>query len=258
MFTIGEIRDNKRMDSGTRSRWLIGGGLLLILLLALLYVERHRDAPPDFQALTAGEQRKQAFFAFFRPLISRANKTIVTQRAELEAIAGLDEISGRDLRLLERLATAYGLDPAGQQPQKLLAQVLLRIDEIPTSLILAQAAKESGWGTSRFAVTANNYFGQRCWKAGCGVMPNQRPTGATFEVASFSSPYESLQSYLHNLNTHSEYAAFRAIRHDARLQGKQPSGLALAAELGSYSEREQAYIEDITSIIIANNLETQP
>jgi Bax protein len=244
------------MNSATRSRWLIAGGLLLIVSLALLYVELRRDAPPDFPALTAGEPRKQAFFTYFRPLIDKANRAIAAERAELLTIASDDELSHRDLRRLKRLARKYQLDPADKQPGELITATLVRVDELPVSLILAQAAKESGWGTSRFAVSANNYFGQRCWQAGCGVKPKQRPAGATFEVASFASPYESLQSYLRNLNTHPEYAALRAIRSKVRTQGKPLRGLTLADYLGTYSEREAAYIREIKTIITANKLET--
>lgn len=258
MFTIRRILDNIRMKTALSAGWLIGSGLLLIALLATFYVERRQDAPPDFPALSAGDPRKQAFFDYLLPLIDKANSEIASQRAELEAIAQLDELSGRALRRLERLAAAYGLDPADKQPHALLAETLLRVDEIPPSLILAQAAKESGWGTSRFAVTGSNFFGQRCWEAGCGVTPEQRPAGATFEVASFRDPYESLQSYLRNLNTHPEYATLRAARRTARAEGTQASGLLLAEHLGAYSERRQAYIDDIKTIITANRLETPP
>lgn len=246
------------MISVSRSRWLASGGLLLILLLAALYIEHRRDSPPDFQDLTAGEPRKQAFFAYFRPLIDRANSAIADDRVLLETIAGKGELSNRELRALQQLARDYELETADQPTAELLEAALLRVDELPASLILAQAAKESGWGTSRFAVSAHNYFGQRCWQAGCGITPKQRPAGATFEVTRFASPYESVRSYLQNINTHAEYAELRASRYNARQQGISPSGLQLAEHLGTYSEREAAYINEIRGIITTNKLESLP
>ena len=126
---------------------------------------------------------------------------------------------------------------------------------IPNSLALVQAANESAWGTSRFARDANNYFGQWCFTRGCGLIPANRIEGAHHEVQRFSSPKESVASYLNNLNTHNAYAQLRSIRSNAVKNGEPITGYLLAAGLGKYSERGEAYIEEIRTMIRVNHLE---
>ena len=242
--------------AGALNRKLIAGALLLCATLGALFLIPRTDPPPDFRALTAGPERKQTFFGYFSPLIDRANAAIARQREKLEAIAAAGVIDGRAERQLQRLAIEYGLEPEALSTAELLDATLRRVDQLPRSLVLAQAAKESGWGTSRFAVEANNFFGQRCWTSGCGVKPQRRPEGARFEVARFSSPYESLVAYLKNLNTHHEYEPLRDFRATVREDNGKLSGLALADHLGTYSEREEKYRKEIKKIITANRLET--
>lgn len=248
------------MQSGADKRIqytrLITGAVLLSVLLTALYLVPRTQPPPDFRALNAGPERKQSFFSYFTPLIDRANASIARQREKLEAIAALEVIDRRALRQLQKLAMEYGLEPDELSTAELLDAALRRVDQLPTSLVLAQAAKESGWGTSRFALEANNYFGQRCWTSGCGVKPQRRPVGARFEVARFDSPYDSLLAYMRNLNTHYEYETLRDFRASVRSRSGRLSGLALADYLGTYSEREAKYRKEIKKIITANGLET--
>ena len=133
-----------------------------------------------------------------------------------------------------------------------IQELLLRVDEIPTSLVLAQAANESAWGTSRFAQDGHNYFGQWCFKQGCGITPSNRAPGATHEVKRFNTPMDSVHAYFININTHRAYKTLREIRASAE---KPVSGVLLADGLLNYSERKQAYIDELKSMIISNNLE---
>jgi Bax protein len=126
------------------------------------------------------------------------------------------------------------------------------VDAVPDHLVLAQAANESAWGTSRFAREGNNLFGQWCFRQGCGLVPASRPDGATYEVARFESVSQSIGSYMHNLNTGRTYQELREIRALARENGHDPDANAMAAGLMSYSERGEDYISELRSMIRHN------
>ena len=130
-----------------------------------------------------------------------------------------------------------------------------RLDVVPPSLILARAANESAWGTSRFATKGNNLFGQWCFSKGCGLVPRGRAEGASHEVAKFSSPYRSVRAYIQNLNRHPTYQLLRDVRLEDRRENAPLSGLELAEGLRGYSERGEEYIEEIRAMIHYNNLE---
>src|SRR5690606_12194341 len=106
---------------------------------------------------------------------------------------------------LDRTAEAYGIDRTGPED---FAELLRRADTIPPSLALAQAAEESGWGTSRFAREGNALFGQRVWRGEDGIVPSDRADGETYRVAAFEHLIDGVKSYARNLNTHSAYEAF--------------------------------------------------
>lgn len=122
-----------------------------------------------------------------------------------------------------------------------------RIDTLPVSLIVAQAICESNWGQSRFAREANNYFGQYCYHAGCGIVPKQAANQA-FKIRRFSNMQESVKLYMHNINTHYSYTYLRQLRKDARLRGETPSGSLLAQGLSHYAEKPD-YTKTIQQII---------
>ncbi|WP_019895277.1 glucosaminidase domain-containing protein [Hydrogenovibrio halophilus] len=215
------------------------------------------DRPPDFSSFDAGPPRKQAFFEYFAPLIHQANQSIQTKRERLKTLIDQNSLPEKDQAWLKTQAELFGLevsgrfDPDRSENQKAL---LTRIDTIPTSLALAQAANESAWGTSRFARKAHNYFGQWCYQPGCGLVPEQRISGADHEVRAFDHPYESVKSYLHNLNSHSAYADLRRIRAQLRNANQPVTGVALAEGLLHYSERREAYVEELRSMIRYNEL----
>ena len=118
---------------------------------------------------------------------------------------------------------------------------------MPVSMIVAQAAYETNWGSSRFAREANNYFGQHCKVNGCGIIPKKRAHGATFEVKKFDSLSAAITSYIHNLNTNKSYKRLRKIRAKLR-KDNNLSGSNLAIGLSGYSQ-QKTYVQAIQSII---------
>lgn len=211
-------------------------------------------AIPKFKDFAAGPPRKQAFFKFMAPLIKRANASILEDRNRLKTLIQSNSMTQNDQAWLKQQADHYGLDsfnPANSADKNAL---LTRMDVIPPALALAQGANESAWGTSRFARQANNYFGQWCFSKGCGLVPKQRNAGATHEVRAFDHPYQSIVSYLHNLNSHRTYEKLRQIRAQTRQKGKMPTGLEMAEGLVNYSERKHEYVKELQSMIRYNKL----
>jgi len=128
------------------------------------------------------------------------------------------------------------------------------VDAIPPSLALAQSASESGWGTSRFAAEGNALFGQ--WSTGKGIVPAQQRTAThgDHRVAAFESTGMAVWSYALNLNTHAGYKEFRARRADVRRQGRRVRGTDVVDTMVHYSERGQAYVDELKTIIRQNRL----
>jgi len=212
------------------------------------------EGMPDLSVYRDTTERKAAFFSYLYPRIVLANNRILQERQYLMLLADQDELSPTELTWLERQASRLRVTAAnGSQAQ--FEALAHKLDVIPPSLILAQAANESAWGTSRFAREGNNLFGQWCFSRGCGLVPLSRAAGANHEVASFPSPYYSVRSYIQNLNRHPAYAGVREVRAAARAAGEPLSGLAMAAGLLGYSERGEDYIKEIRAMIRYNNLE---
>ncbi len=140
----------------------------------------------------------------------------------------------------------------------LLEEMLHRVDEVPAGLALGQAAYESGYGTSRFATTGNALFGQWAWDDSAMKPQEQRQAKGNYGVRAFESPIDSVRAYLFNLNTHRVYDDFRRERERQRAgaEGRKVfDGLALAGTLLEYSERRQAYVDDLQGIMRFNGLE---
>lgn len=213
------------------------------------------QSSPNFKEYAAGTERKTEFFNYFLPLITQKNKEIAdTRKTLLKWHQNRSNIGWWDSRKLADLATQYRVSNFNIDDDTAWKKLLINVDVLPPSLVLAQAANESAWGTSRFAIQGNNFFGQWCFESGCGLVPKKRDTGKAHEVATFNSPKESLESYMQNLNSHPAYQSLRDIRTQLRL-GKQPiSGIALAAGLTSYSERGEDYIEELREMIKFNKL----
>lgn len=215
-------------------------------------------ALPDFASEPTVQARKDAFFGYLIPLAEAENERVLRLRAEIEGwharLEAGDTLSERTTERLLAVSELYYVN----REQPLLAQteaLLLKVDAIPMSLILAQAANESAWGTSRFALLGNNLFGQWCFSAGCGVVPQGRPAGETYEVRAFDHAGLSVRAYLLNLNRHQSYAEFRALRAAARAESDVVSGLDLTPGLLAYSTRREAYVDELNAMIRFNGLQ---
>lgn len=208
---------------------------------------------PDFSSFQNVSDKKNAFFSFLYPRIVLANSRILIQRQYLETLSRKDSLSESEIAWLEQQAERLRVD---EEPgsDEMFRRLRSRLDVIPPSLVMAQAANESAWGTSRFALKGNNLFGQWCFSKGCGLVPQGREEGKSHEVAAFSSPYRSITGYIQNLNRHPSYQLVRDLRREARESGRFASGTALAAGLISYSERGKEYISEIRSMITFNKL----
>lgn len=213
---------------------------------------------PDFNSFDQVQDKKRAFFTFLTPMIEAENRSIQRQRQALLQIYSEyqqhSSLSRQSEKRLLRLQKQYRLDDDSLETDEVLNTLLLRVDEVPVSMALAQAAIESAWGTSRFALVANNYFGQWCFKKGCGVVPSSRPSGEYHEVAKFKTVQASVASYIRNINTHNAYRPLRVKRASLRDQGRPVSSLLLIEELDRYSERGEEYIEELQQIISVNQL----
>jgi Bax protein len=211
-------------------------------------------AIPKFIDFPAGPPRKQAFFDFMTPLVHRANDAVLEKRHRLQSIILKNDPSQNDQAWLKAQADLYGVEPFDFNQAADRTALLKRIDKVPTALALAQGANESAWGTSRFARQANNYFGQWCFTEGCGLVPKQRSKGAIHEVRAFKHPYDSVVSYIHNLNSHSTYAKLRSIRAKTRADNQPLTGLEMAEGLVNYSARKHEYVKELQSMIRYNKL----
>ncbi|WP_404363792.1 glucosaminidase domain-containing protein [Marinobacter sp.] len=225
-----------------------------IRLSSLPALPQWADAPlPDFSVYSDTTDRKNAFFSFLYPRIVLANARIMIQRQHLMNLSRKDLLDETEMNWLVQQAERLRV-PAEPGSDEMFDMLARRLDVIPPSLILAQAANESAWGTSRFARKGNNLFGQWCFTEGCGLVPRGRVEGASHEVASYSSAYQSARSYIQNLNRHQAYQTLRNTREQLRQEGQPLSGHALAQGLIGYSERGLEYIREIRSMIQQNNL----
>ncbi|MEE8516478.1 MAG: glucosaminidase domain-containing protein [Alphaproteobacteria bacterium] len=212
--------------------------------------------PADLPRLNSVQTRKAVFIKTILPLILRANEEILRQRRHLivlkERIANGKILSSAASLWLETLAGRY------EVANRDINELLNRVDIIPPSLALAQAAEESGWGTSRFAQEGNALFGQRTSKESVGIVPKGASGEQNIKVKSFGKLYDGIKSYVRNLNVHRAYRLMRKARAELRRRNGESAefnGIDLARTLISYSERGEAYVHTIQSIMRYNNLD---
>jgi len=215
------------------------------------------DFLPDFGKYENIAERKEAFLTYIYPKVEEVNKGIAEKRDRLKVLYSEynngENLLRSDKKWLSRLAEEYGVEPYDMDNTKAWEELFLRVNTIPASLVLAQAALESAWGTSRFAVKGNNLFGHQCYTEGCGIVPEYRSPELSHEVRTFPTVRESVEIYAQNLNTNSVYREFRSVRaqkHDA-----EGLGLILTHTLGKYSELGDNYGEILRSVILQNNLQ---
>jgi Bax protein len=206
--------------------------------------------PPDLTDLNDVDRHKSLFFQVMLPLVLQANELILDQRQRIQTIAGEvaagKTLSADERKWLDDVKSYYDVESDD------FAVLLRHVDVVPVSLALAQAAIESGWGTSRFAVEGNALFGQYTTTA-----PSLMPvalTGGDVRIHTFGGLFEAVSSYMRNLNTHPAYESFRALRASERSLADDLDPIALAGELTRYSARGDDYVRDVRRTIRGNLL----
>lgn len=215
-------------------------------------------AAPDFNSITNVKEKKSAFFSYLKPGIEHENSLILKEREKIETISkhiSAGKLSKKEIQYLEKLAKTYQVEWNNSEEfnAQWVDDLLEKVDVLPVSLVLTQAAIESAWGTSRFARNGNNYFGQWCYQQGCGLVPLSRNEGMTHEVAKFSSVQASISNYFLNVNRNDAYQALRVIRAERRLSHQdmlsEDAAIELTNGLLNYSERGQSYIDDLQAML---------
>lgn len=219
----------------------------------------HVTDVPSFASFDDVSKRKQRFIEYLFPLITDASLDVLKDRKLLidleQHLSDGGGLSREQLMTLEKLALRYATEYDSSRLRDTIRHLLARVDIVPASLILAQAAHETAWGTSRFATEANNFFGQWCYREGCGLVPGTRDEGETHEVRVFSYPAESVNAYLLNINRNRAYSELRRLRLQLRHKKQPVTGYELASGLSKYSERGESYIKSIRGLIKSNQLQ---
>ena len=203
--------------------------------------------PNEIKMIESSKKRKEFFIQIVLPLILKENNNIKLDRKRLFGIINKNNNSDLEKKWLERKYKQYGI------PSKDLFTLKIRMDEIPVSLAIAQAAKETGLGTSRFAQEGNALFGQWTW-SGEGLKPKESDKNEGHKVMKFNVLQASVRAYQRNLNTHSSYKDFRRARAELRDKGKPLDSIILAEFLDKYAETGDKYVEVLKKIIDQNNL----
>jgi Bax protein len=212
---------------------------------------------PNFAAISSSDTRKQSFIAWLLPLIGQENERIGMLRREAVELYKLWQTEALSLPQKEWLvdiAADYAVDIDDAQENftpDFWQSLLHRLDRVPPSLVLTQAAIETGWGTSRLAQEAHNFFGVMCFTPKCGI----KVKGIVGEYRRFQSAQASVAFYMHILNTKGAYQTARMERMHNRLLGHIPSGLQLAKTLLNYSELGQGYVNFVIKVMLENQLE---
>lgn len=211
---------------------------------------------PDFSKYKDVEKKKKAFFNYLRPIVRKENQKVLQERAyvllQWQHFRQNKELPEEDIERLKALAEEYRVEFDYSDGPEFFKDMLIHIDKIPVSLALIQAAKESGWGTSYFARKGNNLFGQWCFQQGCGIVPRNRPQGASYEVRAFDDVSDSVRVYIQNLNSHPAYDKLRQKRYRMRLAGEEPDAQLMANGLEDYSEMGMQYVETVQQMIRGN------
>ena len=223
-YTLGDVRRNKFVKP---------------IKLSLL--------PKEIKMIENTKKRKNLFIQIILPLILEENKQIKFDRKKLFSILNKNNNTNAEIKWLNMKFKQYGIK------SKDLLTLKVRMDEIPVSLAIAQAAKETGWGTSRFAVEGNALFGQWTY-SGEGIKPASIDNDKTHKVMKFQILQASIRAYHRNLNTHSSYRKFRKLRAEARGNDEKLNSLILADSLDNYAATGIEYTKILKQIIKQNSL----
>ena len=203
--------------------------------------------PAEIKMIESTKQRKDFFIQIILPLILQENNNIRLDRKRLFSIINKNNNTSLEKKWLEKKYKQYGVQ------SKDLSSLKIRMDEIPVSLAIAQAAKETGWGTSRFAQEGNALFGQWTW-SGEGLKPKDADKSQGHKVMKFNVLQASVRAYQRNLNTHSSYRNLRQARAELRDKGLPLDSLILVKYLNEYAETGEKYTEVLAQIIKQNSL----
>ncbi len=206
-----------------------------------------RKFPRDLSKIKSTQKKKDTFIKIVMPLILDENDKILEDRNKLFKILGKPSNTRGEKVWLKRRFKDYKVD--GED----IAELKLRMDAIPTSLAIAQAAKESGWGTSRFALDGNAMFGQWTWSEE-GIEPSEKSKNQGHKILKFPMLQSSVKAYMKNLNTHRGYSQLRNERAKLREKNQNVSGLDLADYLYNYAQNGSEYVKILRKIIQQNDL----
>ena len=203
--------------------------------------------PAEIKMIESTKKRKEFFIQIVLPLVLKENNNIRLDRKMLFNIINKSNNTQLEKKWLEKKYKQYGVI------SKDLSVLKVRMDEVPVSLAIAQAAKETGWGTSRFAQEGNALFGQWTW-SGEGLKPKEADEDKGHKVMKFNVLQASVRAYQRNLNTHRSYENFRLARAQLRDAGKKLDSIILSQFLDNYAETGNQYVEVLQKIIKQNNL----
>ena len=204
--------------------------------------------PQEIKMIENSKKRKEFFIQIVLPLVIEENNNIKLDRKTLFTIINKSNNSNTEKQWLEKKYKQYGVKSGD------LSSLKIRMDEIPVSLAIAQAAKETGWGTSRFALEGNALFGQWTW-SGEGLKPKEAKEGEKHKVMKFNILQASVRAYQRNINTHSTYKDFRKARAKLRDSNKPLDSIELSKYLNKYAETGNQYVEVLQKIIKQNKLQ---
>ncbi len=203
--------------------------------------------PKDLDAIQSVKIKKETFIKIVLPLIVAENEKIIDDRKKLIKIISKKATTDGEKQWLRQKFLEYKVKNGKVDVLK------TRMDIVPVSIALAQAAKESGWGTSRFALEGNAIFGQWTWD-GKGIAPLMRDKSKSHKILKFPILRASVKAYQKNLNTHKSYIKFRESRKKLREKNKTISGLELTKTLDNYAETGSEYTKILSKIIVQNRL----
>ena len=203
--------------------------------------------PRDLDALQSTKLKKETFIKIVLPLIVAENERILEDRDKLISLSKKKFTTDLEKQWIRQKLLEYKVKKGN------LKELIARMDIIPTSIALAQAAKESGWGTSRFALEGNAIFGQWTW-SGQGIAPLDRESNKNHKILKFPILRASVKAYQNNLNTHKSYVKFRQKRAALRDKKKKIAGLELTETLNNYAQTGSEYTKILNQIIRQNRL----
>ncbi len=203
--------------------------------------------PKDLDEIQSPKLKKETFIKIVLPLIVAENEKILDDRFKLNKITSKRITTDEEKQWLRQKFLEYKVKKGSVE------QLKIRMDIVPNSIALAQAAKESGWGTSRFALEGNAIFGQWTW-TGNGIEPLLKDKSKKHKILRFPILRASVKSYLNNLNTHKSYKKFRDKRNDLRKRNKKIAGLKLTETLNNYAQTGSQYTKILEQIITQNRL----